>query len=136
MFSSHFFFLALLSWVDLKKDEKESKKKGRENDFYVYLIGEREERKLVELMIFSTQATKMRFLQFSERTQVILCWIALVGSNYIFFHTEFHYNVQLHAQPYIHYNSLVFFFIFSTRYFACPQWNIGTCSSNMYTLME
>ena len=39
--SAHtFFFLALLSWVDLKKDEKESKKKGRENDFYGYLIGE------------------------------------------------------------------------------------------------
>ena len=44
MFSSHFFFLALLSWVDLKKDEKESKKKGRENDFYVYLIRERGEK--------------------------------------------------------------------------------------------
>lgn len=42
--SAHFFFffssLALLGWVDFKKDEKESKKEGRENDFYGYLVRE------------------------------------------------------------------------------------------------
>ena len=136
MFSSHFFFwLYLVGWI-WKKMKKRVKK--RERKWFLWVFGWRrwEERKLVEFMIFSTQATKMRSFQLDERLRLILCWLALLGSNYIFFHTEFHYNVQLHAQPYIHYNSLVFFFIFSTRYFACPQWNIGTCSSNMYTLME
>ena len=136
MFSSHFFFwLYLVGWI-WKKMKKRVKKRERKWFLWVIWLGRWEERKLVEFMIFSTQATKMRSFQLDERLRLILCWLALLGSNYIFFHTEFHCNVQLHAQPYIHYNSLVFFFIFSTHYFACPQWNIGTCSSNMYTLME
>lgn len=43
MFSSLLFFfllwLYLVGWI-LKKDEKESKKEGRENDFYGYLVRE------------------------------------------------------------------------------------------------